>query len=871
MTLASGGTVLEPLDGYRYHVFTASGTLTIDEDGDLEVLVVGGGGGGGGNRGGGGGAGGVVTDSILGATGSLTVTIGAGGSAGADTGKGGDGGASSIGSVSALGGGGGGGPTTQASGRDGGSGGGEGHGNAGSVAGAGTSGQGNNGGNNNGGNSGGGGGGASAVGGSTSGNDGGIGGAGVTVWSWSVGGGGGGGGYSGAGGAGGFGGGGAGKGQSGGDGANGTANTGGGGGGGTDRSRAGRSGGSGLVVVRYEWEPPAGGEVFASVSFTAEAALVPAGTRGVLASAAFITAGSFAAESTLAISWPSVRFTARGTFVPTIRPRGKKRRTVIVDSKGNPFGELENARHGAITKELNRPDAWTFALGITDPKARLVLEERIREAQLWRGDRLLSWGPMIRPGADKANVAVTGADALWYLGRRSIGRAGRVNYVPNGDFELGLAGWSIGASSPLEPVSGQNPNLWIGQIRTDRQMTGRRSLYLEQKASSAPKYGVSAGTFFGWEVDPAASPDGDRWTLVAYAYVVGSKWRGPNYESAGIQVGRWSTTETISLTTDPDPVTGQQITRVYPAPIEGARAQIDEYTPRDQWVRLEASLTQRVTGEPELVGVTLYAPDGAVYFDRVSLTLEESTKFYAVDQALIVKGLVEHAQDPDFDKTDLNLETDTPLTGVLRDRVYVHSEHPNVLDSILEFAGLDNGLDVSVAVTPTKRILRTHYPARGVYRPKCRLELGRQIADFAWSFDGEAASNAIIVLGQGTGSGREEGFAINPGAFAGDLTLEAVFSAPPETPIDSLDNLATEYAIAASDPQILAVKTFPNLENVIGVLDPGDWIPVRILAGRNPETGLYALEVAADYRVSRLTLNPDDTLDLVLNLREVPT
>ena len=610
---------------------------------------------------------------------------------------------------------------------------------------------------------------------------------------------------------------------------------------------------------------------YASVSFSATATLDASAHATLPAEVAFDASASLAADATLRISWGLIRFTARASFVPTIRPRGKKRRTIIVDSAGAPFGELENARHGAITKELNRPDAWTFALGITDPKARLVLEERIREAQLWRGDRLLSWGPMIRPGADKANVGVSGADALWYLGRRSIGRAGRTNYVENGDFEEGLAGWGVSNSSPLEPISGWNPALWIGQIRTDRAMTGRRSLYLEQIASSAPKYGISAASYFEWEVDPGLSPDGDRWTIVAYAYVVSSKWRGPKFDSQGLGLSRYSTTETISLTTDPDPVTGDQMTVVYPAPIEGVVAQIDDYTPQDQWVRLEASLTMEPTGAPELVQVRLNAPDGAVYWDRVSLTLEESSKFYATDQALIVKGLVEHAQDPAFDKTDLNIGTDTPLTGVLRDRVYVHSEHPNALDAVLEFSELDNGLDVSVAVTPTERILRTHYPARGVYRPKCRLELGRQIADFAWSFDGEAAANAIIVLGQGNGSAREEGFAINPDAFAGDLTLEAVFSAPPETPIDSLDNLAAEYAVAASDPEILAVKTFPNLENVIGVLDPGDWIPVRILAGRNPETGLYALEVSADYRVSRLTLNPDDTLDLVLNLRELPT
>lgn len=597
----------------------------------------------------------------------------------------------------------------------------------------------------------------------------------------------------------------------------------------------------------------------AAVSFAASATLSPTGVANFTASVAFAPTATLAPDARTVVSWPSVRFSARALFVPTIRPRGKKRRTVIVDSTGAPFGELENARQGAITKELNRPDSWTLALGLTDPKAPLVLEERIREAQLWRGDRLLSWGPMIRPGADKANVAVAGADAMWYFGRRNIGRAGRTSYVPNGDFEDGLAGWDIGFSSPAETAAGRNPANWIAEIRTDRALTGRRSLYLEQIASPLPEFGFAAKQFFDWTVDPEASPDGDRWTIVAYAFVVDSEWRGPRADSIGLYLARESTTVFDTVTSADGIVTS------VPRLIESTSAPIDEYTPRDQWVRLEASLTMEPTGDTEQLHVAIGCPDGAVYFDRVSLVLEESSKFYATDQALIVKALVEHAQDVGFDKSDLNIGTDCPLTGVLRDRVYVHSEHPNIFDAMSEFAELDNGLDLSVAVTPTERTLRTHYPARGVYRPKCRLELGKEIADFAWSFDGEAAANSIIVLGQGSGSGREEGYAIDPTAFAGDLTLEAVFSAAPDTPIDSLDNLAAEFAVAASDPEILAVKTIPNLERVIGVLEPGDWIPVRISAGRG------ALTIAADYRVSRITLNPDDTLDLVLNLRELPT
>jgi hypothetical protein len=613
------------------------------------------------------------------------------------------------------------------------------------------------------------------------------------------------------------------------------------------------------ILSRYTTAMAAGGGVthFASVSFSAAATLAPTATFRRNAAVGYTASADIDVSATLAKAWAKVRFSARALFVPVVRPRGKKRRTIVTTLDGSPLGEIENARHGAIVKELNRPDEWTFAAGITDPKAGLVLDERIREAQLWRGDRLLTWGPMVRPGADKAVLAVSGKGALWHLSRRNIGKADRTNYVPNGDFEDGPGGWSVSWTSPIEPAAGRNPAHWNEGVSSARALTGDRSLFLEQKASDAPKYGVSAATYFFWETDGTLSPDGDRWTLVAYCFIPSAQWRGPNRERWGIWLARYSTTETVLIGSED----GAFPPIAYPAPIEAQYAAVDDFTPRDQWVKLSVSMEQEPRGEPELVQVTLHAPDGAIYWDRVSLTLEESTKFYGTDQALIAKGIVEHLQDPDFDKSDVRIGTDTPLTGVIRDRVYVHSEHPNGFGALEEFAALDDGFDFSVEVTPEHRTFRTYFPMKGTYRPKLELALDRNLADFAWSFDGEAAASSVIILGQGTGSGREEGLAIDPEAFAGGLTLEEVFAAPPETPIDSLDNYAAEHLASVVAPEVLAVKTLPNREELLGVLDVGDTVPVRIVRG--------ALSIVGTYRIGRLALNPDDTLDLVLNRREL--
>lgn len=76
--VATGGTTT--IDAiYKVHVFTSSGTFTIDRQTSIDYLVVAGGGGGGD---GGGGAGGLLTGTLTLSSGTHTVVIGAGGAAG---------------------------------------------------------------------------------------------------------------------------------------------------------------------------------------------------------------------------------------------------------------------------------------------------------------------------------------------------------------------------------------------------------------------------------------------------------------------------------------------------------------------------------------------------------------------------------------------------------------------------------------------------------------------------------------------------------------------------------------------------------------------------------------------------------------------
>lgn len=625
--------------------------------------------------------------------------------------------------------------------------------------------------------------------------------------------------------------------------------------------------GTALSLARIEahYDALSGGpaDETGAVDFTAEATTSFAGD--VITDTG--PAVAFTATATLATASPvessgdtaSMHFTAAAVFDAVTRPVGRRRRIVVVDINGEPYGELENANIGSVTFTLNEPESWAFTLPLHDPKANLLLDEKFREVQFWRGDQLLAWGPIVRPSADKTNLAVNVEGVLWYLTRRFVGRASRRNYVTNGDFENGTNGWELGALNPLESIATRSPDYWNAWVSTDRAVTGRRSLRLEQIEGGIPKYGVSGSQFFVWDVDPATNPEGDQWSLVAQVYIPSDTWRGPPPDGAGIRLSRYSTTETVSIAPE-----GGGPAIDYPKPIETITADINADTPRDVWTRLEAALLSPPTGQPEFVQVSINAPDGVAYFDRVSLSLDEGLRYYAADQADIAAGLLAHLQDPAFGKTGLNMAAEMPPTGILRDRSYLFHEHAGGFDALTEFTTLNDGMDFSVALTATGRTVRSHHPARGVYRPAYGLELGRNVADFAWAFDGETAANHIVVLGSGNGSDREEAWASYPSAFADMVTLETVSTTSPETPIDSLESVALEQLAVSVAPEVLTVTTTPaqpGQPDPVGVLAPGDTIPVTIRAGPLPIEGVY--------RVVSLTLTPDDTLDLTLN-RRVP-
>lgn len=276
--------------------------------------------------------------------------------------------------------------------------------------------------------------------------------------------------------------------------------------------------------------------------------------------------------------------------------------------------------------------------------------------------------------------------------------------------------------------------------------------------------------------------------------------------------------------------------------IAAANVQLDAATPIHTWVRQECSVDVE-PGATVQVSVRLHPPSGTVLWDSVWLTEDTVTAWYDTDQASIVAGLVQHAQDPALGKSDLRIGTRCPLTGRRRDRTYAWSERRPVLDAVTDFATIADGLDVGVEYpTPTSRVVATYYPRKGADTPYV-LALGSNVLTYTRSIDGETLATTLAVqASSGSGSGREEGVYMDA-TPTGGVVLEAVYQAPSYTSVGVLDAQALEawrrYSRASALPQPVMAPSFTS--ELLSTLTVGDRVRVIIPGGLVPTDGQYRI------------------------------
>lgn len=558
-------------------------------------------------------------------------------------------------------------------------------------------------------------------------------------------------------------------------------------------------------------------------------------------------------------------FRPRGVIDPETGVERFHRRTVVVDQYGNAIAELENAVQGDVTYELNRWAESSITLPVTDPKSAAVLSEKIREVQIWRGDQLLLWGPMTRPAANKTTVSTPVKDALWYLSRRYVGEANRRNYLQNPKFDEGDAHWNytqykwfldydpvgdqVGVTDGFPGVPNKYPATRVVASYSgyEDNADGACAAYQELTVDGGQR--GRTGTFVAWVYQPSMTPDDEPLTT-----------KPPPLQRA-IVIARlptdYATNNFWTRSSEPWKNTWGGQRAFFTDTIEYAGSRFDEKHPKDLWVRHECSITVPA-GNTEIIHCQIEFASFISMATLTSLTFDDALEAFDTDQASIVDLLVSHAQDTAFGKNDVNLTVNATPTGVKRDYVGLFQEHPNVWSEIEQFTEMADGIDISLAYTPTERIVQIHSPQRGMRRPNLPIDLTKNLEDFAWTFDGEGASNAVVVLGNGDGSDREEASAVNADAFANGLILEEVISAPQNTAPEGLQAVADERLAVAVFPEVLQVTM--RDASYLGRCFPGDYLPVRIRRG--------GLVIAEDYRIIKLTLTPADKIVLTLNRRD---
>lgn len=552
---------------------------------------------------------------------------------------------------------------------------------------------------------------------------------------------------------------------------------------------------------------------------------------------------------------------------------GTRRRTVVVDQSGNVVdsGWLADADHGKVTWEPSQEDRWQLTVPLSGAKAAAILgdptdgtdfgvEEPYREAILYRGTRALSWGPIVGQRQRGDVLEVDGYGAGWYLNRR-VGPGNRPNLL---DFE------------PTRPLDG-----WW------RFCTGAGFTYGPMTADAKVEQSLAAGS--GWSSATmrftstlAADPTDDltdpvalrlvRINAAAFNHTVTftawrwfEDWDRPNLRKSGLGLA--------VLPVDWDDFYSDVRWAAYEQLSEQRSASPE---------RARVSIEVPASGVDLVVACIVTAPRGVTHYWGFDLDWDGGVEFGAgEDQADIAYKVADHVtgnaesgyayatQHPlmpyaggAIGKSDVNIRPDAPRTGVERTRRFLFPSNTTGKNALADLALLDDGLEWSIGYVPEqgRRWFRTHYPKMGRYRGSCPLRLtpaGSTVSAVAWAYQGDQGANAVHVIA--AGDARAMGNAIDTSDFADGLTLEQVLTAPADVAADRLTlNPYAEARLARTRrPVTLACKLPADPYWTDRGLTVGDRVPVTVVHGD--------LRVVGVMRIVRLTLTPDDQLELLLS------
>lgn len=273
-------------------------------------------------------------------------------------------------------------------------------------------------------------------------------------------------------------------------------------------------------------------------------------------------------------------------------------------------------------------------------------------------------------------------------------------------------------------------------------------------------------------------------------------------------------------------------------------------TPTGKWINVSLTLPVPPTGKKNYLVARLFPPDGTAYFDDFWLTLDEGLHYTDVEQADIMRDLIDHAQDETAGKSDLNITYDIADTGILRTREYLFSDRTVIYELLAEFSSFGDGMEWRIITTPDSRILTTGYPRIG-QDTDVVLSTDSNIAEYTVDVDATAVSTTVVVLHpEGEGSGRDER-SVMDSSLTGGLVLEKVYEGTPGGSLSSLQKQAERGLARYSRPVVIPNVTMnPNATSeLLGKVSPGDRVTTLI------EDNLADVETAGRYRITGFSLD----------------
>lgn len=406
--------------------------------------------------------------------------------------------------------------------------------------------------------------------------------------------------------------------------------------------------------------------------------------------------------------------------------------------------------------------------------------------------------------------------------------------LPGGNYQLGLNRANAVKAQVLSQIPGANvTTVSYGATRpvaTNTTAAGRaknRRVEIDYSFTMTAKgHRQYAGQSINF-VNPVADKKEKTVTLVGWTKI--KQYLGPSKDGWGVY---------MQLIDPADPK----------KPVATGSVSINEKTPLDRWTRMECSVKVPADGKTYRIDVRMYPPEGICLWDEISVTSSDQLAYFDVDQALIVKGLIEHAQDPAMGKGPIPLLTNTPLTGVVRTREWPWIQRMSIREAVMEFPTLADGMDITFEFTPTTKTLRTHFPRKGTNRGYSFVT-GENVISAEVDIDGLQTTTQVIVQAEGDGSDREEGYWTDTSEMDG-LILEKVYNATPGSAISSLTNQAKRGVKRWAHPVIMPTLIMDpsKTDELLANVSLGDVVMVVVNDGW--------LNLNDDYRITKREIEP---------------